>query len=432
MPVSSYEEILQYLFNQLPMFSRIGPAAYKKDLGNTLALCTYLGNPQSQFRTIHIAGTNGKGSVSHFLASIFQEAGYKTGLYTSPHIHDFRERIRVNGQMVEEEFVVNFVEGIKIFSEKIQPSFFELTVAMAFSYFEKSKVDIAIIETGLGGRLDSTNVITPELSVITNIGLDHVNMLGDTLGKIAYEKAGIIKPHTPVVIGQCLKETKPVFENKALKMQSEIAFAENKWKFISQHGNNFSFLAYETGKLKTIDSGLKGNYQKYNLPTVLSAVAEMKKLGWKINNNDVFAGIRNVVTNTGITGRWQSIMESPDVIVDVAHNEDGIRQVLLQLQTEYPKAHWHFILGFVNDKPLEKVLSLFPKNQSYYFTRAHIARGMDTHELAQQAANFGLGGNEFENVNDALTEAKQLAGKEDAILICGSFFIIAELKPLSQ
>jgi len=427
MAVSTYQETLEYLYSQLPMFSRIGASAYKKDLGNTLFLCNHIGNPQTKFKSVHVAGTNGKGSVSHFLASIFQEAGFKTGLYTSPHIHDFRERIRVNGQMIDTEFVVDFVSSMKSFSESIQPSFFELTVAMAFKFFEEEKVDIAIIETGLGGRLDSTNVIHPELSVITNIGYDHINMLGDTLGKIAFEKAGIIKKGSPAVIGQSLPETKIVFQEKAEQMHSPLVFAEDKWKCLSHHKNDFTFLNKEEGKTHTYNSGLAGLYQQFNIPTVLVAVEEMKTLGWNIEEKDIQKGIQEVVLNTGIGGRWQKIEEHPDIILDVAHNEDGIKQVLGQLKEEYPRSNWHFIMGFVNDKPLDKVLALLPKDQHYYFTKAHISRALETNELCMLAAGFGIAGKEYDHVNLALNAAKQNAGQSDVIVICGSFFIIAEL-----
>ncbi len=427
MAVSTYQETLEYLYSQLPMFSRIGASAYKKDLGNTLFLCNHIGNPQTKFKSVHVAGTNGKGSVSHFLASIFQEAGFKTGLYTSPHIHDFRERIRVNGQMIDTEFVVDFVSSMKSFSESIQPSFFELTVAMAFKFFEEEKVDIAIIETGLGGRLDSTNVIHPELSVITNIGYDHINMLGDTLGKIAFEKAGIIKKGSPAVIGQLLPETKNIFQEKAEQMHSPLVFAEDKWKYLSHHKNNFTFINKEEGKTHTYYSGLAGLYQQFNIPTVLAAVEEMKTLGWNIEEKNIQKGMQEVVLNTGIRGRWQKIEEHPDIILDVAHNEDGIKQVLRQLKEEYPRSNWHFIMGFVNDKPLDKILSLLPKDQHYYFTKAHISRALETKELCILAAGFGITGKEYDHVNLALNAAKLNAGQSDVIVICGSFFIIAEL-----
>lgn len=425
MSVKSYEETLDYLYSQLPMFSRIGAAAYKKDITNTIALCDFIGNPQNEFRSIHVAGTNGKGSSSHFLASIFQEAGYKTGLYTSPHIHDFRERIRINGKMAEKEFVVDFVERIKSFSEKIQPSFFELTVAMAFEYFAVNKVDIAIIETGLGGRLDSTNVIHPELSVITNIGFDHVNLLGDTLEKIAVEKAGIIKKDTPVVIGQHQIETDPVFIHTAKDKNAELIFAEDRWKFIKQEWDKFYFLNQE--KEIEIRSGLPGSYQRFNIPAVLTAIDQMNKAGWKISDTATINGIANVYANTGIEGRWQKIHSEPDIILDVAHNEDGIKQVLEQLTLQYPKRELHFIMGFVNDKPLNKVLKLFPSAANYYFTQAHIPRALSGKALASQADDFNLKGKIFPDVNQALSVAKANATPDDVILVCGSFFVIAEV-----
>ena len=423
-----YEETLNYLYNQLPMFSRIGAAAYKKDLTNTLALCNNLSNPQKKFKSIHVAGTNGKGSCSHFLASIFQEAGYKTGLYTSPHIHDFRERIRVNGKMAEKEFVVEFVDNIKPFSEKIQPSFFELTVAMAFEYFAKEKVDIAVIETGLGGRLDSTNIINPELSLITNIGFDHMNMLGDSLEKIAGEKAGIIKNNTPVVIGQHHAETDPVFIQTSKEKNAELIFAEDEWKFLKQDNGLFYFFDRQRNEEVKINSGLPGAYQRFNLPAVLVAVEQMNKAGWQITETAVIDGIANVSTNTGIEGRWQKIHSNPDIILDVAHNEDGIKQVIHQLTTEYPNSRWHFVMGFVNDKPLDKVLKLFPSTAGYYFTQAQIPRALSGHDLMLQAAAFNLKGNTYAHVNEALDEAKANASSNDVILVCGSFFVIAEVE----
>jgi len=409
------------------MFSRVGPAAFKKDLSNTESLCTFIGHPEKKFKSIHVAGTNGKGSVCHFLASIFQEAGYRTGLYTSPHIHDFRERIRVNGIMVEPSFVIDFVESTMAITDKINPSFFELTVAMAFSYFAKSEVDIAIIETGLGGRLDSTNVILPELSVITNISYDHMNMLGNTLEQIAFEKAGIIKQGIPVVVGNHQQETDHVFIETAKKKKSSLLFSTDHFRFEEQHGDQFVFKDISSNKELRIQSGLTGVYQQQNISTVLMAVYEMRSQGWNISGKQVGNGFRKVVDLTGIEARWQKISSLPDIILDVAHNEDGILQILKQLESSFSKSQLHFVIGFVNDKPLEKVLSHLPVAATYYFTQAHIPRALPSEMLQQQAASFQLSGKSYPDVNDAIRAAVGQAGPSDVILVCGSFFIISEV-----
>lgn len=427
----TYDETIEWLYRQLPMFSRIGAAAYKEDLHNTYALCNFAGNPQNKFKSIHIAGTNGKGSTSHMLAAIFQQAGYKTGLYTSPHIKDFRERIRINGQMIGKEFITSFVDKIKPACEEINPSFFELTVAMAFEYFAIEKVDIAIIETGLGGRLDSTNIITPELSVITNIGYDHTQFLGNTLSAIAFEKAGIIKRNIPVVIGESNTETRPVFTGKAEEMNAPIFFAENEFIISKIHevekGLNCALIQQENNSIQSFQLDLPGLYQQYNLRTVLTACKVLNQHGYHLPDDIISDALQKVRLLTGLRGRWEIIGKDPLTILDVGHNEDGFRAILSQLKSFYPNATLHFVLGFVQDKDISKVLSLFNPKDKYYFTQAHIPRALPCKELRHQAAENKLSGNCYENVNEALASAKACAGKDDVIMVCGSFFTIAEL-----
>lgn len=429
----TYEQSIEYLYSHLPMFTRIGAAAYKKDISNTIALCKALGNPEKRIKTIHIAGTNGKGSTSHMLAAILQEAGYKTGLYTSPHLYDFGERIRINGEMINQDFVIDFVEKTKPLCASIEPSFFELTVAMAFEYFADEKVDIAVIETGLGGRLDSTNVITPEISIITNIGYDHMNLLGNTLPEIAAEKAGIIKTGVPVVIGESIAATMPVFLNKAESVDAPIYFAETSFQV------SFNNDAENTHKTCTavnlhnknsiiLNPDLKGAYQQKNIRTVLTAVELLKEKGYAVSDEIIRKALSKVSLLTGLHGRWEIIQQQPAIILDVAHNEDGIRMILQQLNAEYPGSKLHFILGFVKDKDVEHVLSLFPKNADYYFCNAHIPRALPYKELMQLAFTKGLKGNGYDDVNEALKVAKLTAKDNDVIMICGSFFTIAELK----
>lgn len=427
----NYEETLEYLYRQLPMFSRIGSAAYKKDLTNTLALCSFLDNPQHKFKTIHVAGTNGKGSTSHMLAAILQQAGYKTGLYTSPHIKDFRERIRINGQMISKEFVVDFTARNKAISEEIKPSFFELTVAMAFDYFASEKVEIAVIETGLGGRLDSTNVITPVLSLITNIGYDHMNMLGNTLQEIAFEKAGIIKKGIPVIIGEANAETLPVFTTQASEKHAPVYFANEMVK-VKSIATKDQQLQIEVDypypdKPITYQLDLTGLYQAKNVCTVLAAVEVLNELGFDVPHETIQKALSQVKRLTGIAGRWDIIQQNPAVILDVGHNEDGIREIVRQLQTNYPDAGYHFILGFVNDKDVSKVLPLFPNGANFYFTNAHIPRAMPYEKLRELALASSITGTGYEDVNEALKAALKNAGPGDAIIICGSFFVIAEL-----
>lgn len=426
----NYQETIDYLYARLPLFSRIGEAAIKKDLTNTIALCKALGDPQDGFRSIHIAGTNGKGSTSHMLASIFQEAGYKTGLYTSPHLVDFRERIRINGEMIPKTYVTAFTERVMPLIQEIEPSFFELTVAMAFCYFKEQKVDIAIIETGLGGRLDSTNIITPELSLITNIGWDHMNLLGSTLPAIASEKAGIIKSNTPVVISEYSEESFPVFESVAKEKAATLHLAAAEWK-INDHQINDQYLNIEAIHNRTAETyhyklDLTGQYQSKNLLAVLSAAQILNEKGWTLKNEAIQRGLSKVKINTGLRGRWDVLGSNPTVIADVAHNTEGIREVLDQLKKmKFENLHW--IIGMVKDKEIEKVLALLPLEATYYFTRAAIPRALPENELKELAYGFKLNGTAYPDVKTAKKQALLNAGAEDLILICGSVFIVGEI-----
>jgi dihydrofolate synthase / folylpolyglutamate synthase len=426
----TFEQTLDFLYNRLPMFTKIGQAAYKANLNNIIALCNALGNPQDNFKSIHIAGTNGKGSTSHMLAAILQEAGYKVGLYTSPHIKHFGERIRINCQMIDERFVIEFTEKNVALFDSIEPSFFEVTVAMAFKYFEEQQVDYAVIETGLGGLLDSTNIISPILSIITNIGLDHQNILGNTIEEIAAQKAGIIKQNTPVVIGEYTAITKPIFESVAKEKNAPISFAEQHYKVIKNTTEfNKQELAIESNN-NTFDitTDLQGSYQLKNICTVLQATTIFKQIGIEASWNQICNGLANVKKLTGLRGRWDVLQTQPTIIADVGHNEDGIKQILNQLNNQYPNAHYHFIMGFVKDKDINKVLSLLPKNATYYFTQAQIPRALNVQELNNLAQEKELLGEKYNNVNLALEAAKANAKAEDVVIICGSFFIIAELE----
>jgi dihydrofolate synthase/folylpolyglutamate synthase len=414
------------------MFTRTGAAAYKADLSNTITLCAALDNPQNKFKSIHVAGTNGKGSTSHMLASVLQEAGYKVGLYTSPHIKDFRERIKINGQKIEKQFVVHFTENIKTKITEIQPSFFEITVAMAFAYFAKQQVDIAVIEVGLGGLLDSTNVIIPELCVITNIGLDHTNLLGTTLPEIATQKAGIIKASVPVVISQTQEETERVFTNKALEKNTSIFFADKVMEVIGMDSATIGLQKMKvvnTAKMSITNYELDilGKYQQKNVKGVLLALEILQQYNWNISAQNIVDGLKNIKNNTGLMGRFDMLETSPMLIADVAHNADGITEVLAQIKN-IPHNNLHIITGFVADKAVDKVLALFPKNANYYFTQANIPRALLKENLQETAKQYQLNGEVYNNVNTALQAAKAKASKEDIILICGSFFIIAELE----
>jgi dihydrofolate synthase/folylpolyglutamate synthase len=426
----NYQQTINYLFTRLPLFSRIGAAAYKPNLDNTIRLCESLNNPHTKFKSVHVAGTNGKGSVSHMLAAILQTAGYKTGLYTSPHLKDFRERIRVSGEMINEEFVIDFTEKINPLIEEIEPSFFEITVAMAFDYFAQQKCDIAIIETGLGGRLDSTNIITPELSIITNIGWDHMNLLGDSLEKIAVEKAGIIKKDVPVIVGEVLKETLTVFEKTAGEKNAVLTIASQKrqaleWKW-EKHELIVEIAEYHKTDHKVYHLDLAGLYQTKNLITVLEACSQLQQQGWNINDNIIHKALQQVKKLTGLHGRWEVIHEHPTIILDVGHNEDGIKQILKQIElTDHHELH--IILGMVNDKEIDKVLKLMPKTAHYYFTQAHIPRALPAETLLQKAIEYELKGKYYRDVNTALKEVKVKANKNDLAIVCGSVFLVAEV-----
>jgi len=425
-----YPQTLQYLVSKLPMYSRIGAAAYRTDLDNTIQLSAFIGNPERKFRSVHVAGTNGKGSTSHMLAAIFQSAGYKTGLYTSPHLKDFRERIRVNGEMIREDFVVDFVRRIRPLSETIDPSFFEVTVAMAFDYFAQEQVDIAIVEVGLGGRLDSTNIITPECSVITNIGYDHMNLLGNTLAKIAYEKAGIIKKGVPVVIGEQHPETSPVFEEKARQEDAPLSYAD-KQRFVAEWKFEHHQLIAEVTTPAAVDKeyyqlDLPGIYQTKNLLTVLEAVHVLSQKGWKLDHTHVHQALRQVRKLTGLHGRWEVIHEHPTIVLDVAHNEDGITQLVRQIElTDHEELH--IVFGMVGDKETDRVLSLLPRQALYYFTRAQIPRSLPEDQLAGLAREKGLKGQVYPTVPAALKAAKARAHPRDLVIVCGSVFVVGEV-----
>ncbi|MBA4275630.1 folylpolyglutamate synthase/dihydrofolate synthase family protein [Flavobacterium sp.] len=404
----NYQETINWMFNQLPMYQLQGASAYKKDLTNAYLLANHLDNPQQKLKCIHVAGTNGKGSTSHMLASILQEAGYKVGLYTSPHLKDYRERIKINGIKISEDFVCDFINKNKAFFETNDMSFFEMTVGLAFDYFAKEKVDIAIIEVGMGGRLDATNIITPLISVITNIALDHTQFLGNTPEAIAYEKAGIIKPGIPVVIGEYTNETKPVFLAKAAATNSEIFFASD---LISQN----------------YPSVLLGDYQVHNKKTVLQTIAVVNsQKEFKIYETDIKSGLLNVVKNTGLEGRWQQLGESPKIICDTAHNKNGLEIVMKQIQKEKYDT-LHIVLGVVNDKDLDEVLPLFPTDAIYYFCKSNIPRGLDAQILKEKAAHFNLKGEVYNSVSESYHQALQNASKTDFIYLGGSTFVVAEI-----
>lgn len=426
---SNYQQVLSYLYEALPMFQRVGAVAYKKDLTNTLALCNALGNPQTKFKSVHVAGTNGKGSTSHMIASVLQSSGYSTGLYTSPHLKNFTERIKVNGIEVSEKFVIDFVNKIKPEIERIKPSFFEITVAMAFDYFSHCKVDIAVIEVGLGGRLDSTNVITPMVSVITNIGFDHKELLGDTLEKIAFEKAGIIKTGVPVIISQHQSEVENVFKAKAHEVHAEIYFASDEYdvKILSDGGvevkrDNHPYIS-------DLHLPLKGIYQTKNLSGVLCACNFLAANGFTISKENLVKGLEQTVTQTGLKGRWQQLNTNPLIICDTGHNVDGIRYVVEQIKQQSFDT-LHIVLGMVKDKDQMEVLKLLPTTALYYFCQAKIPRALDAMALAQMAKECGLQGVVIADVNEALQAAKRAAKPNDLIFIGGSTFVVAEINEL--
>ena len=429
----NYSDTLEYLFTRLPMFQRTGPAAYKNNLDNTMRLDELYGHPHKNYRTIHVAGTNGKGSVSHMLAAVLQRAGYKTGLYTSPHLKDFRERIRINGKMIPESEVVDWVNNYRINNDlwKIDPSFFELTVALAFDYFAREKVDVAIMEVGLGGRLDSTNIITPELSVITNIGLDHVNLLGDTKAKIAGEKAGIIKPKIPVVIGESDEETTPVFKQVAAEKDAPLLFADAEYVVsyatLGIDGKqNVHFEKSGEAVAGAIQLDLLGAYQHKNLPTVLKSVDLLREKGFEISSSALKDGLANVVGLTGLLGRWQIVGNNPLIVCDTGHNEDGIKALVKQINNTAYK-NLHIVFGTVGDKNPDQVLALLPKNAQYYFVRADIERALNENKLKARATAFGLRGESFVSVKEGFAKALETAQKQDMIFVGGSTFVVAEI-----
>ena len=400
----TYQQCLDWLFSQLPMYQRKGSIAYKADIGNIVQATERLGNPHQYFKSIHIAGTNGKGSTSHLLASVLQEAGYKTGLYTSPHLKDFRERIRVNGQKIKQKSVIQFIKLNKDWFSQIGMSFFEMTVALAFHHFAKEKVDIAIIEVGLGGRLDSTNIIQPELSIITNIGLDHIELLGDSIEKIAREKGGIIKPKIPVLLGRKQHQTKAIFDEIAHENQSKLFYAENCY----------------------IESDLKGDYQNENKNTAYTAIKILKTQAWDIKYKHIINGFKKVQKNTSILGRWMTLGQSPLIICDTGHNIDGVKNIVEQIKkTSYNELH--IVFGVVNDKSIDSILKLMPKKAQYYFCQAQIPRAMQINLLFSKAQEHQLRGNCFKSVDDAFKKAKSVARENDLIFIGGSTFVVAEI-----
>jgi dihydrofolate synthase/folylpolyglutamate synthase len=442
-PAMTYRETLDFLYAQLPMYHRIGAAAFKKDLTNTLALCEHLGNLHQKFKSIHVGGTNGKGSVSHILAAVCQAAGLKTGLYISPHYKDFRERIKINGQYIPRRQVVDFVEKNRTTIEKIQPSFFELCVAMAFDHFAREQVDVAVVEVGLGGRLDSTNVITPLLSIITNISYDHQNMLGDTLPEIAFEKAGIIKPGIPVVIGETHPESAPVFLKKAAETKSEIVFADQHFEATEKRTEHWQSTFYDVFKdkklfLENLEVDAAGPYQAKNLATAIQAVEVVSNELPMLDLHALQAGLKNLRSLTKFIGRWQIIGENPTILCDSAHNEAGLRlafEKIASLQTFTRRSLGEggsnpsllIVTGFVNDKDVNKALGLFPKNARYFFAKADIPRGLEAEILKEKAAAHGLEGRAYLSVKNALKAAKHAAAPEDLIVVIGSIFVVAEV-----
>ncbi len=427
----NYQETIQWLFNQLPMYQRVGKAAYKADLDTTINLLEAINNPQNKFKALHIAGTNGKGSLAHQISSILQEAGYKTGLYTSPHLSDFRERIRVNGEMVEKEFVTDFVNNNHKILHNIKPSFFEMTVAMAYDYFASQNVDIAVLETGMGGRLDSTNVCNPIITAITNIGLDHTMFLGNTIEKIAVEKAGIIKPNTPVVIGRRQNETTKIFNDTAKHKNAEITFAEDEISIKTlntplQFKKNFDIWYNNELLAENASSPLAADYQTENICTAIVLAIKLKEKGFSISIENILDGLENVISNTSLRGRWHKINDMPLTICDTGHNTDGIQAVVSQIkQMNYDNLH--IIFGMVNDKEPYDILSLLPKNATYYFCKPDIPRGMNEELLAEHAFKAGLNGKTHSSVMEAYNSARNNSSPNDLIFIGGSTFVVAEI-----
>lgn len=425
----SYQETLDYLYSQLPMFQRMGAAAFKKDLTNIRKLCAALGNPQEQFKSIHVAGTNGKGSVAYMLSAIMQAHGYKTGLYVSPHYKDFRERIRINGTYVSRQFVIDFTNKIKPVAEEIRPSFFEMTVAMAFAYFAERRVDVAVVEVGMGGRLDSTNILNPELCVITNIGFDHMQFLGDTLPEIAGEKAGIIKTNIPVVIGETHPETKPVFLQKAAEAQAPVTFADQHWRAEITNTDlletTFDIFQNEELRYANLRVNVYGDYQTKNVQTVLQAV-ELLRESFGLTDGNMRYALEHLRVLTRYIGRWQLLGERPTVLCDSAHNEDGLRLAMQQLQ-KIAYHNLHIVFGVVQDKDISKMLSLLPQEARYYFAKADVPRGLDAQQLREKAQASGLKGRAYVSVKNALRAAKRRAAADDLIFVGGSVFVVAEV-----
>lgn len=427
--IQTYQEAVNFLYANLPMFQRVGAVAYRKDLTNTLRLSAALGDPHLKFRSVHIGGTNGKGSSSHMLASVLQQAGYRTGLYTSPHLKSFTERIRVNGEEIDRGFVVDFVNRVRPLISKVEPSFFEITVVMAFEYFLFKKVDVAVVEVGLGGRLDSTNIITPIVSLITNIGWDHKDILGDTLEKIASEKAGIIKSHRPAVISERQPDLEHVFRQRAKEVGAPIHFASDTIQVSFDLLGKFIVTTGGRPLIDRVDLPLKGFYQKKNLPGVLRTIEVLNTEGFKISQDAIVGGLENVVTNTHLKGRWQKLSDRPLVICDTGHNIDGVTEVVRQLGS-VPHKHLRMVVGMVKDKDVSAILEMLPKQASYYFCQAGIPRAMDAEELAQKASAVGLHGMVIRDVNEAKRKALSDAGPDDLIFIGGSTFVVAELDEL--
>jgi dihydrofolate synthase/folylpolyglutamate synthase len=430
----NYQETLDYLFYALPMFQRVGASAFNKDLGRTIALCDHLRNPETEFKSIHIAGTNGKGSTSHAIAAVLQAAGYKTGLYTSPHLKSFTERIRIDGQEISKEAVIQFVNGNKDFLDELKPSFFEMTVGMAFWFFAQEKVDIAVIEVGMGGKYDSTNVISPLLSIITNIGWDHVQFLGDTLPLIAGEKAGIIKQNIPVIVSQTQDETSPVFQAKAFEVNAPLVFADQIWKIekeksIQQNPQIARFRIQKNGEVEELEFGLLGDYQRLNLPGILEGISQLREMGWEISSEQAKIGLANVSNLTGLKGRWQILGQNPLTISDTGHNEPGFREILNQLET-YTFSQLWMVIGMVQDKDISKILNLLPQDARYVFCQADLPRALPADLLASQAAEFGLKGEVILDVNHAYRFARKNAAKDDLIFVGGSTFVVAEIEDL--
>ncbi|MCT4615998.1 MAG: bifunctional folylpolyglutamate synthase/dihydrofolate synthase [Marinifilaceae bacterium] len=424
----NYNECIDFLFAQLPVFQRDGKSAYKNDLGTTLDLDKHFNSPHKSYKTIHVGGTNGKGSVSHMLCSVLMKAGYKVGLYTSPHMLSFRERIKINGEQIEESYVTDFVNNSNDIIKSLRPSFFELTVAMAFQYFKDKNIDIAIMEVGMGGRLDSTNIITPELSVITNISLDHVQFLGDSIEKIAHEKAGIIKNNIPVVIGEKQEESDKVFIDKSVKVGTDIMFASDYIELV-KYDEDIRKTKYkiksEIFDLKEIETDLKGEYQIKNITTALAAMKKLEQLGFQISEDDIFDSLKSVISKTGIYGRWQLLSETPLTICDTGHNKAGLAYIISQLEkTDYESLH--FVFGMVNDKDIDSVLELLPRDANYYFTQASVPRALDVDLLYEKSIKIGLRGEKYKDLKQAIDNANKNAKSGDLIFIGGSTFVVAD------